>query len=194
MLQAMRAGEPVQLHEATTIADGISVRHVSALTLAHVAAFVDEVVTVEEEEIARAVLFLLERMKWVVEPAGAVAVAALLAEKISGSAPAVAIISGGNVDPLLLTRLISYGLAAAGRYLTVRIALADQPGTLAALTALLAALDLNVLAVEHQRVAGRVTLDEVEVVVTVETRDAAHGVAILEQLAAHGFSTETDPD
>jgi threonine dehydratase len=87
----------------------------------------------------------------------------------------------------LLTRVISYGLAAAGRYLTVRVTLADQPGTLAALVALLAALDLNVLAVEHQRSGGRVNLDDVEVLVTVETRDAAHGEAVLAELRERGF-------
>jgi threonine dehydratase len=190
MLSALRAGSPIQLASTATIADGISVRHVSALTLAHAAALVDEIVTVEEEEIARAVLFLLERSKWVVEPAGAVAIAALLAGKVPGSASTVAVISGGNVDPLLLTRLISYGLSAAGRFLTVRVTLADQPGTLSALTALLAALDLNVLAVEHQRSGGRVTLDEVEVLLTVETRDERHGEVVLGHLRDHGFRPE----
>jgi len=187
MLEATRAGAPVLLDSVTTMADGIAVRRVSELTLAHVTAYVDEIVTVDEEEISRAMLFLLERSKWVVEPAGAVGVAALLAGKVPGTGSAVAVISGGNVDALLLTRLVGHGLAAAGRYLTLRIVLPDRPGALAALTAAVAELDLNVLAVDHHRSGTHLDLDEVEVLLTLETRDPEHRDAIVNILADQGF-------
>ena len=133
-----------------TMADGIAVGSVSALTLAHAAAYVDEVVTVDEEEISRALLLLVERTKAVVEPAGAVALAAILAGRIGGHGPVVAVLSGGNVDPLLLTKLIDHGLSAAGRYLVLRHHCRSprRPGRP---HRGLAAMGLNVLDVEHHR-------------------------------------------
>jgi threonine dehydratase len=187
LTRALEAGHPVRLDKLSTIADGIAVRSVSALTLAHAQAFVDEVVTVDEEEIARAFLLLLERAKAVVEPAGATSLAAVLSGKIGGDGPVVAVLSGGNVDPLLLTKLIEHGLAAAGRYLVLRIVIADLPGALAGLTTELARLQLNVLAVEHHRSGPTLRLSEVEVTVTVETRNAAHHVEVLAALAAAGY-------
>ena len=186
MLAATLAGAPVLLERAVTMADGIAVRRVSDLTLEHAKAYVDEFVTVDEEEISRAVLFLLERSKWVVEPAGAVAVAALLSGKISGPGAAVAVVSGGNVDALLLTRLIEHGLAAAGRYLTLRLVVPDRPGALASLTEAVAALDLNVLAVDHHRSGAHLGLDEVEVLMTLETRDPTHR-DVVDHLVDQGF-------
>jgi threonine dehydratase len=184
---ALAAGHPVRLERMSTVADGIAVRSVSALTLAHAQAYVDDVVTVDEEEMTRAFLLLVERAKAVVEPSGTTSLAAILAGRIGGDGPAVAVLSGGNVDPLLLTKLIEHGLAAAGRYLVLRIVIADLPGALAALTAELARLELNVLAVEHHRSGPSLRLSEVEVMVTVETRNTAHHAEVIAALAGAGY-------
>jgi threonine dehydratase len=192
--QAMRAalgqGGPVTLRAVETMADGIAVRCVSPLTLSHVEALVERVVTVDEEEISRAVLLLLERCKWVVEPAGAVPLAALLSGVVPGNDPAVLVLSGGNVDPLLLTRIVEHGLGAAGRYLRVRVVLADRPGALAALATVVGELGLNLLSVEHRRSGTAVGVREVEVELTLETRDPAHRDAVAPALRSHGFHLE----
>ena len=172
--RSLDAGRVVSVPRPDTMADGIAVQAPSELTLAHIQAYVDDVVTVTEEEISRALLLLLERAKAVVEPAGAVALAAVLAGKVPGTGPALAVLSGGNVDPLLLIKLIDHGLSAAGRYLLLRIVLDDQPGALARLTAAVAAMGLNVLEVEHHRSGVRLGVDEVEVLLTLETRDPDH--------------------
>jgi threonine dehydratase len=176
-----------------TMADGLAARSVSELTLAHARAYVDDVVTVDEEEITRAMLLLIERAKAVVEPSGATALAAVLAGRVAGTGPVVAVLSGGNVDPLLLTKLIEHGLSAAGRYLVLQIVITDHPGALAALTAQLAQLELNVLDVEHHRSGRALGLTEVEVTVTVETRNAAHHLEVLAALAAAGYRAEPLP-
>ena len=190
MRAALDAGHCVCLDQVATMADGIAVRQVSDLTLAHVRAYVDDVVTVTEEEISQAVVLLLERAKAVVEPAGAVGVAALLAGKIPGTGTAVAILSGGNVDPLLLIRLIDHGLSAAGRYLVLRIVLDDRPGSLALLTGAVAAMGLNVLSVEHHRSGVALPVEEVEVLMTVETRDPSHRDEVVHDLRQAGFRVE----
>lgn len=184
---ALSKGRPVQLDQVATMADGIAVRSCSDLTLAHARAYVDEVVTVDEEEISRAMLLLVERAKAVVEPAGATALAAILDGKIPGNGPAVAVLSGGNVDPLLLIKLIEHGLTAAGRYLVLRVVITDRPGALSRLTAELARLRLNVLAVEHRRSGMSLGLDQVEVGLTVETRDTNQHRQVLTDLAAAGY-------
>jgi threonine dehydratase len=183
-------GRVISVPRPDTMADGIAVRAPSELTLAHVRAYVDEVVTVTEEEISRALLLLLERAKAVVEPAGAVALAAVLAGKVPGTGPALALLSGGNVDPLLLIKLIDHGLSAAGRYLLLRIVMDDQPGSLARLTEAVAAMGLNVLEVEHHRSGVRLGVDEVEVLLTLETRDPDHRHQVVTDLEAQGFRTE----
>jgi len=190
MRASLDAGRCVRLDGVTTMADGIAVRSPSDLTLAHARAYVDEVVTVTEEEISHAVLLLLERAKAVVEPAGAVGLAALLAGKVSGTGEAVAILSGGNVDPLLLTRLIDHGLSAAGRYLVLRVILADRPGALASISDTIAAMGLNVLSVEHHRAGLRLGVEEVEVVFTLETRDPEHRGEVVTALRDAGFRVE----
>lgn len=190
MVASLEAGHCVALDRVATMADGIALRSPSALTLSHVQAYVDEVVTVTEEEISQAVLLLLERAKALVEPAGAVGLAALLAGKVGGTGPALTILSGGNVDPLLLSKLIDHGLSAAGRYLVVRVVVADRPGALASLTATLAELGLNVLSVEHHRSGLALQMDEVEVLLTLETRDPDHRGEIVEAMAAAGFAVE----
>jgi threonine dehydratase len=192
MRAALTAGRPVRLDSVATIADGIAVREVSGLTLDHVRAYVDEVVTVSDEEISRAMLLLLERAKWLVEPAGAAGLAAVLGGRLpAGRGPVVAVLSGGNVDPLLLIRLVEHGLTAAGRYLQLRVLLRDHPGALAGLTTALAELGLNVLDVIHHRSGGTTGApDEVEVLVTVETRDPGHRDQTVADLRDRGFRVE----
>ena len=153
-------------------------------------AYVDEIVTVDEEEIARAVLLLLERAKAVVEPAGAVGLAAILAGKVAGDGAAVAVLSGGNVDPLLLIKMVDHGLSAAGRYLVFRAVLDDRPGALAGLTATLASMGLNVLQVAHHRSGLELGIQEVDVQMTVETRGPEHRGTVLDALKAAGYRVE----
>jgi threonine dehydratase len=190
MLASVEAHQPVVLDELATMADGIAVRSPSELTLHHVLAYVDHIVTVTEEEISRAMVLLLERSKAVVEPAGAVGLAAILAGRLPGTGPALALLSGGNVDSLLLGRLIDHGLSSAGRYLLLRIVLGDRPGALAALTTAVAKMNLNVLSVEHHRSGLSLGIDEVEVLLTLETRDPAHRNEIVDQLRAEGFRVD----
>jgi threonine dehydratase len=188
MSVALEKGHPLDLERVATMADGIAVRRVSELTLAHARAYVDEMVTVDEEEISQAMLLLVERAKAVVEPAGAASLAAILTGRVRGQGPAVAVLSGGNVDPLLLTKLIDHGLSTAGRYLVLRVVMADRPGALAGLTRLLADLGLNVLDVEHHRSGLVLGLDQVEVLLTLETRDPSHHKEVVDAITAAGYA------
>ncbi len=190
---ALAAGHPVTLGRMRTMADGIAVGTTSQLVLDHVEAYVDTMVTVEEVELSRAMLLLVERAKAVVEPSGAAGLAAVLAGRVRGDGPVVVVLSGGNVDPLLLTRIVEHGLAAAGRYLSLRVVMQDRPGALAALAAELAALGLNVLTVEHHRFGPTPDPDQVEVLVTVETHNHAQHARVVADLARRGFSVETLP-
>jgi threonine dehydratase len=190
MLRSMEAGACTTLDTLATMADGIAVKNVCDLTLAHVRAYVDEVVTVSEEEISQALLLLVERAKAVVEPAGAVGLAAVLAGRVGGTGPVAVVLSGGNVDPLLLMKVIDHGMSAAGRYLVLRIVMGDQPGALAALTAAVAELGLNVLEVEHHRSGARLGVNEVEVLLTLETRDPEHRGETVAGLQRAGFRVE----
>lgn len=190
MQASLAAGHPVQLPSVRTIADGIAVKTPSALTLAHAAALADDVVAVSDEEIGRALILLLERTKAVVEPAGAVGLAAVLAGKVPAGGPVGVVLSGGNVDPLMLTRLIEHGLSAVGRYLRLRIVVPDHPGALARIADTIARLGLNVQEVEHHRAGVRVAIDEVEVLVTLETRDPEHRVAVVRDLRTAGFEVD----
>jgi threonine dehydratase len=192
MTAALAAGRPVKLERIDTMADGIANKVVSDLTLAHVQAFVDEVVTVSEEDLSRALLILLERAKTLVEPAGAAPLAAALAGKLGEPSrePLCLVLSGGNVDPTLLIRVIRHGLSAAGRYLLVNVLLHDRPGELHRLLGVLARLGLNVLDVEHRRTGGDLPIDEAEVHLTLETRDPAHRAEVLAALAAEGYRAE----
>ncbi|MGW0432979.1 threonine ammonia-lyase [Micromonospora sp. NPDC003197] len=181
------AGAPVRLPAHSTIADGIAVGRPGDVTFAHVRDLVDEVVTVSEEDISRALLMLLERGKQVVEPAGAVGVAALLAGAVEVETPVVAVLSGGNIDPLLLLRVIEYGLAAAGRYLRFTVRCTDRPGQLASLLHLIAEHRGNVVDVEHQRQNPHLRLGEVEVALSVETRGAEHSDKLISALRSSGY-------
>ena len=190
MEQALAAGHPVTLDRVDTIADGIAVKQVSPLTLAHAREFVDDFVTVSDDEIARALVLLLERAKCVVEPSGAAGLAAVLADRVGGAGPVAVVLSGGNVDPSLLGRLIDHGLNAAGRFLNVRVVLEDRPGSLSQLLDVVAAQGLNIVEVDHHRTGVALSVKEVEVFLAVETRDRAHQDEALQALTAAGFRIE----
>ncbi len=187
MRLSLDAGHVVTLDSTSTMADGIALRAPGEITFEMTRALVDDVITVTEDEIAEAVLFLMERAKAVVEPSGAVGLAALLAGRISGAHPAVVVLSGGNVDPMLLTSIVTRGLSAAGRYLRLRIVFRDRPGSLAALTAVIARLGLNVLDVEHHRTGVQIGVDQVEVLMVLETRNPEHRNNVIDTLRAEGF-------
>jgi threonine dehydratase len=174
------------------MADGIAVAAPGDLTLAHVAGLVDEVRTVTEGDLSRALLFCLERAKLVVEPAGVAAVAALLADPGAFAPPVVAVVSGGNIDPVLMMKVLQHGMAAAGRYLSLRVQVPDRPGSLAALLRELAGLSANVLSVEHERTTARLRLGEVEVGVHLETRGPDHADDVLAALSAAGYAPRVD--
>jgi threonine dehydratase len=190
MRAALDAGRCVPLPAVATMADGIAVKSACDLTLRHVQRLVADVVTVTEEEISAALLLLLERAKAVVEPAGAVGLAAVLNGSVGGEGPVVVVLSGGNVDPQLLIKLIDHGLSVSGRYLVLRIVLRDSPGALASLTTEVARLGLNVLDVEHHRAGAAVAVDEVEVVLTLETRDPTHRAEVVASLSGLGYRVE----
>jgi threonine dehydratase len=184
---SLSVGRPVALKSMTTMADGIAVGCPGEVPFAAIRKYVDEVVTVSEESLSRALLMLLERAKLVVEPAGAAAVAAMLDTPHAFDTPAVAVLSGGNVDPLLLMKVIRHGLAAAGRYLVFRARIPDLPGGLATLLNELAAAEANVLDVVHERTSASLHLDEVEVLLQVETRGADHADRVLARLRECGY-------
>jgi threonine dehydratase len=185
---SLAAGTPVALKAMSTIADGIAVGCPGELTFEHVRTLADDIVTITEEDISRALLFCLERAKLVVEPAGAVGVGALLADPRRFEAPVVAVLSGGNIDPLLLHRVIEHGLAAAGRYLHFTVEFADRPGSLAGLLTLLADQGVNVLNVQHFRHDARLNLGEVEVSLSVETKGNEHSEKLLSALRRAGYA------
>ncbi len=193
MSAALAAGRPVPLTSVSTMADGIAVGCVSETTLAHAEEFVETVITVDEEEISRAILLGVERLKAVVEPAGAVGLGALASGRVPGTGPVVVVLSGGNVDPMLLAKLIDHGLSAAGRYLTLRVVVGDRAGSLASVTADLARLGLNVLDVEHHRNGRPIGVGQVEIQVTVETRDRDHHAEVIAALEAAGHHATEVP-
>jgi threonine dehydratase len=187
---SLAAGAPVRVASGPTIADGIAVPQPGRVPYELVSELVSEVLTVSEHALSRALLHCLERGKQVVEPAGVAGVAAildsLLADPGRFEPPVVCVLSGGNVDPLLLLHVIQHGLAADGRYLSTNIRVGDRPGALAELLRLVAELGANVLDVSHSRVSGSLALGEVEVELRMETRGPRHQVEVLEALAASG--------
>jgi len=187
---SLAAGKPIALSTMSTMADGIAVARPGDVPFELVRTLVDDVVTVSEESLSEALLHLLERLKLVVEPAGAAGVGALLDRPTAYETPVVAVLSGGNVDPLVLLRVLRHGLAAAGRYLSFRMRIPDRPGALATLLGELAAVDANVLDVVHERTGARLHVDEVAVALQVETRGAEHCEAVLARLRSHGYTVE----
>ena len=184
---SLAAGEPTEVEISPTIADGIAVSKPGKLNFAIIKDAVDEVVTVDDDDIARAMLVLLERAKLVVEPAGAVAVAAILTGCIRASGPTVVMLSGGNIDPLVMERVISHGLAASKRYLTLRIPLPDRPGQLAETSRIVAEQNANVVEVLHTRHGSGLQISQVELELQIETRGPEHAEQVLTALRAHGY-------
>ena len=184
---SLAAGHPVPLDSMATMADGIAVGRPGDVPFALVQEYVDDVRTVSEEQISRAVLLLLERAKLVVEPAGAAAAAAVLAAPHDFEPPVAVVISGGNVDSLVLLRIIRFGLGAAGRFLTLAVRMPDRPGSLARLLNDIQAMHANVVDIEHHRVEAGLRLDEVDIVVHVEARGPEHGEALLVSLRERGY-------
>ena len=185
---SLAAGKPVVLDAMTTMADGIAVGCPGVLPFDLVRDLVDDVRTVSEESLSRALLLCLERAKLVVEPAGAAGVAALLDEPGAFEPPVVVVLSGGNIDPLLLQRVLRHGLAVAGRFLSFRARISDRPGALVRLLAEVAKADASVLEVEHVRTDARLRVDEVEVALQLETRGAEHCDEVIERLREAGYT------
>ncbi|HEV3291138.1 MAG TPA: threonine ammonia-lyase [Streptosporangiaceae bacterium] len=185
---SLAAGHPVLIEAGVTMADGIAVRRPGDLGFTVLSRMADRVVTVTEETLSRALLICLERSKQLVEPAGAAGVGALLEHPDAFEPPVVAVLSGGNIDPLLLAKVLRHGLSAAGRYLMFRCRLPDRPGALATLLTQLASLGANVLDVVHERVAPRLQVAEVEVLLQVETRGPGHSDEVISQLRQAGYT------
>jgi threonine dehydratase len=185
---SLAAGHPVRIAATGTMADGIAVSQPGDIGYEIISRLVDRVVTVSEETLSRALLICLERSKQMVEPAGAAGVAALLDHPEAFEPPVVVVLSGGNIDPLLLANVLRHGLSAAGRYLMFRCRITDRPGALARLLTELAGLGANVLDVLHERVAPRLRVDEVEVLLQVETRGPDHCDEVIRALREAGYT------
>ncbi|UZJ24058.1 threonine ammonia-lyase [Rhodococcus antarcticus] len=191
---SLAAGHPVRLSSMSTMADGIAVGAPGPVTYAHVSQLVDEVVTVSEDALSRALVLCLERAKMVVEPAGAAAVAALL-DGVLGDleGPVCAVVSGGNVDPLLLVHVVQHGLTAARRFLALRVTVPDRPGSLVGVLTTVSGTGANVIDVAHSRLTGTLALGEVEIAITVETRGAEHCSVVVGALRRSGYVVAEEP-
>lgn len=184
---SLAAGHPVAIDPAPTMADGIKVGRPGDVPFALIKELVDGIRTVSEDDLSSALLLCMERAKLVVEPAGASPVAALLSDPGAFRGPVVAVLSGGNVDPVLLQRILRHGMAAAGRYLSLRLRLPDRPGALAALLRSLSVVDANVLDVSHVRTDPRLGLTEVEVELHLETKGPEHCLEVEAALREEGY-------
>jgi threonine dehydratase len=187
---SLAAGAPRKLEHMHTMADGIAVGLPGEIPFALVRDYVDDIVTVTENELSRAVLLLLERTKLLVEPAGAAAAAAVLANPKAFTPPVAVVLSGGNVDPIVLLRIVRHGLVAAGRYLTISVRLSDSPGSLAELLEEIQRAKANVLEVSHDRIDPGLGVDEVDIVVQLETRGEDHCRDVVDQLTNAGYRVE----
>ncbi len=193
---SLAAGRPVRVDRMSTMADGIAVGQPGAVPFTQVSRHVSTIVTVEEEALSKALLLCLERAKLIVEPAGAAAVAALMscaAEELDLRGPVCAIVSGGNIDPLLLTRVVGHGMSAAGRYLSARVTISDRSGALGALLAVVGKTGASVVDVAHSRTSTWLAIGEVEVSLTLETKGATHRDEVLAALTNAGYAVrDTD--
>lgn len=185
---SLQRGEPVTVQTRPTIADGIAVSRPGERNFELIREYVDEIVTVSDDDIARAIVMLLERAKLVVEPAGAAGVAAMLAGKIHAQGVTATVLSGGNIDPLLLQRVIGHGLAASARYLKLRILLQDVPGQLVKTASIVAENNANVVEVIHTRHATELPISDVELELHIETRGVDHGERVVEALRSAGYT------
>jgi threonine dehydratase len=184
---SLKKGKLTEIQTTPTIADGIAVSKPGRIPFELIKKNIDRVVTVSENQIAEAILVLLERAKQVVEPAGAVGVAAILSEKLKLKGKTVVILSGGNIDPLLLQRIIRHGLAAAERYNTISVMLPDRPGQLALTASVIAKANANVVEVLHTRHGLGLKISEVELNLSVETSGHTHTLEVLKALKDAGL-------
>jgi threonine dehydratase len=187
---SLERGEPVALEHLATIADGIACNRPGQFTFTHVQALIDDVVTVSDDAIAEGLVFTAERMKLVLEPAGAAAVAGALQHPHMMEPPVVVVLSGGNIDPLLLLRVVRYGLSAAGRYFSFHTRIADRPGELYRLLGLIAEQGANIVGVEHHREGARVHVGDVAVALQVETKGPSHIEELVARLGRAGYGVE----
>lgn len=191
MKAAIAEGKPVTLTPAATIADGIAVRRAGDRTLPLVQKYVDDIVTVDEEEIANAILLLLEREKTLAEGAGAAAIAALINRKVELVGKKVAVlVCGGNIDVTLLARIMERGLVKDGRLVRLRVHLPDYPGALNQLTGILAQHRANIVETSYDRAYYGVNLGDTAIDITMETRGPEHIAELLTALTAGGYSHE----
>lgn len=190
--QSLKKGHPVEIAVKPTICDGIAVGKPGALNFDIIKDTVDEVLTVSDDETARAILVLLERAKLVVEPSGAAGVAAVLAGKVKAVGPTAVILSGGNIDPMIMERVISRGLAGAGRYTKLRIPLPDRPGQLAQTSRIVSDQNANVVEVLHTRHGNGLQISQVELELHIETRGPEHAEAVLQALRDEGYEPRTE--
>jgi threonine dehydratase len=191
MKAAIGAGKPVVLPAAATIADGIAVRRAGERTLPVVAKYVDDIITVDEEEVANAILLLLEREKTVAEGAGAASLAALVSGRthLVGKKIAV-VVGGGNIDVNLLSRIIERGLVKDGRLVRLRVRITDHAGALHRLLGVIADARANIIEIEHNRAFSKVDLGETAVDVTLETRGKDHIESLEKALRTSGYDSE----
>lgn len=187
---SLEAGHPVTLEHLATIADGIAANTPGEITFAHVSDLVDEVVTVTEEAISEALLVTLERMKLVVEASAAAAVAAVSQGLGHLEPPVVVVLSGGNIDPLLLLRVVRFGLSASGRYFAFHTRIPDRPGALYRLLGCIAEAGANIVGVEHHREGASVQLGDVDVLLQIETKGLDHIQELSELLHEEGYVVE----
>ncbi|NMP23362.1 threonine ammonia-lyase [Sulfobacillus harzensis] len=193
MVDSVREGRLLPAQSVRTIADGIAVKRPGDLTFAMIQHYVDELVTVDEHDISRAILIFLERSKLLVEGAGAVGLAALLAGKIPvGNQTIATVVSGGNIDVTLLSRIIEKGLVEESRQLHLATVIPDRPGQLSRLLDLVASLKANVIRVSHERWDPSIAPVDVSVRLVVETRNAGHRQEILEALTQHGYQVSVE--
>lgn len=185
---SIAAGEPVAVPTLPTIADGTWVSRPGELNFAIIRETVEDIVEVSDDETARALVVLLERAKLVVEPSGAMGVAAVLKGTLALRGPTVIVLSGANIDPMVMEKVISRGLAAAARYLKVTIPLPDRPGQLAIISRLIADAGANVVEVRFDRHSTGLQIYEVEIDISMETRGAEHAETVLDALRAAGYA------
>ncbi|WHS50062.1 threonine ammonia-lyase [Rothia sp. SD9660Na] len=188
---SLAADALVPLKKVSTIADGIAVGRPGQLPFTIIKNLVDDVHTVSEDEIARALIFLMERNKLVVEPAGSVSVAALMSgslkEKYGDLGTTVCLLSGGNIDPMLMLKVIQRGLSAAGRYMTIKLMLNDRPGELTTISRIISEHDANVTGVDHTRLGGALSMGDVSITIDMETKGVEHCQEVIAALEAEGY-------
>ncbi|MGN6408253.1 MAG: threonine ammonia-lyase [Curtobacterium sp.] len=187
---SLEAGEPVTVSTRPTIADGIAVARPGDLNFPIIRDLVDEIVTVSDDDVARSLLVLLERAKLVVEPAGAVGVAAIMSGAVRDTGRTVVLLSGGNIDPLMMERVITRGLVAASRYIGIRIMLPDRPGQLARVSQVISDAGANVVEVLHTRHGQGLVINEVALDLSIEARGPEHAQDVIHRLREVGFQPE----